>query len=205
VLKNHLQFVPYLASPLSHRHQELRVWPRVCPPVKVAACSHVLKRPAVPQRSDATSENKMESCNKSYGCMIIIVFWNNFFTQKGTNLSKNAWNKNFFAHLKLYFTHFYFIPRILLYFTHFYFISQISFNCLSCWKRLFLRQKKSTTFFHAQISRSGKGRVSDFSATRVRVEGVGLVKIGFSLLNWPFQQSFMGFDSICTSHKFKTQ
>jgi hypothetical protein len=41
-------------------------------------------------------------------------------------------------------------------------------------KRLFLRQKKSTTFFHARISRSGKGRVSDFSATRVRVEGVGV-------------------------------
>jgi hypothetical protein len=40
-------------------------------------------------------------------------------------------------------------------------------------KRLFLRQKKSTTFFHARISRSGKWRVSDFSATRVRVEGVG--------------------------------
>jgi hypothetical protein len=28
-------------------------------------------------------------------------------------------------------------------------------------QRLFLRQKKSTTFFHARISRSGKGRVSD--------------------------------------------
>jgi hypothetical protein len=33
--------------------------------------------------------------------------------------------------------------------------------------------KKITTFFHARISRSGKGGVSDFSATRVRVEGVG--------------------------------
>jgi hypothetical protein len=32
---------------------------------------------------------------------------------------------------------------------------------------------KKNTFFHARISRSGKGRVSDFSATRVRVEGVG--------------------------------
>jgi hypothetical protein len=40
-------------------------------------------------------------------------------------------------------------------------------------ERLFLRQKKSKTFFHARISRSGKGRVSDFSATWVRVEGVG--------------------------------
>jgi hypothetical protein len=42
-------------------------------------------------------------------------------------------------------------------------------------KRLFFRQKKSTTFFHARISGSGKGRVSDFSATRVRVEGVGRI------------------------------
>jgi hypothetical protein len=40
-------------------------------------------------------------------------------------------------------------------------------------ERLFLRKKKSTTFFQARISRSGEGRVSDFSATRVRVEGVG--------------------------------
>jgi hypothetical protein len=39
-------------------------------------------------------------------------------------------------------------------------------NIQSQQKRLFLRQKKSTTFFHARISRSGKGRVSDFSATR---------------------------------------
>jgi hypothetical protein len=31
-------------------------------------------------------------------------------------------------------------------------------------ERLFLRQKKSTIFFHARISRSGTGRVSDFSA-----------------------------------------
>jgi hypothetical protein len=37
--------------------------------------------------------------------------------------------------------------------------------------------KKSATFFHARISRSGKGRVSDFSATRVRVEGVGLPRV----------------------------
>jgi hypothetical protein len=28
-------------------------------------------------------------------------------------------------------------------------------------ERLFLQQQKSTTFFHARISRSGKGRVSD--------------------------------------------
>jgi hypothetical protein len=42
---------------------------------------------------------------------------------------------------------------------------------------LFLRQKKSTTFFHARISSSGKGRVSDFSATRVRVEGVGSPRV----------------------------
>jgi hypothetical protein len=34
-------------------------------------------------------------------------------------------------------------------------------------------KKISTTFFHARISRSGKGRVSDFSDTRLRVEGVG--------------------------------
>jgi hypothetical protein len=39
--------------------------------------------------------------------------------------------------------------------------------------------KKSTTFFHARISRSGKGRVSDFSATRVRVEGVGSPQVEF--------------------------
>jgi hypothetical protein len=39
--------------------------------------------------------------------------------------------------------------------------------------------KKSTTFFHARISRSGKGRVSDFSATRVRVEGVGSPEVLF--------------------------
>jgi hypothetical protein len=32
-----------------------------------------------------------------------------------------------------------------------------------------------------------------------------LVKMGFSLLNWLFQQSFMGFDSICTSDNFKMQ
>jgi hypothetical protein len=37
--------------------------------------------------------------------------------------------------------------------------------------------KKSTTFFHARISRSGKGRVSNFSATRVRVEGVGSPRV----------------------------
>jgi hypothetical protein len=88
-------------------------------------------------------------------------------------------------------------------------------------KRLFLQQQKSTTFFHARISRSGKGRVSNFSATRVRVEGVGspewqkrsrtrphpqvefekwkkvlfFVKMGFSLPNWLFQQSFVVFDN----------
>jgi hypothetical protein len=37
--------------------------------------------------------------------------------------------------------------------------------------------KRSTTFFHAQISRSGKERVSDFSNTRVMVEGVGLPRV----------------------------
>jgi hypothetical protein len=47
------------------------------------------------------------------------------------------------------------------------------FTVLKKEERQFLRQKKSTTFFHARISRSGKGRVSDFSATRVRVESVG--------------------------------
>jgi hypothetical protein len=77
-------------------------------------------------------------------------------------------------------------------------------------KDYFSDKKKSTTFFHARISRSVTGQVSDFSATRVRVEGVGsprvaekvtheaptasgirevekstlfLVKMGFSLLN----------------------
>jgi hypothetical protein len=37
--------------------------------------------------------------------------------------------------------------------------------------------KKKYDFFHARISRSGKGRVSDFSATRVRVEGVGSPRV----------------------------
>jgi hypothetical protein len=37
--------------------------------------------------------------------------------------------------------------------------------------------KKSTIFFHARISHSGKGRVSDFSATRGRVEGVGSPRV----------------------------
>jgi hypothetical protein len=94
--------------------------------------------------------------------------------------------------------------------------------------------KKKYNFFSrsnfTQRSSERGGRVSDFSATRVRVEGVGsprvaekvtheaptasgirevekstyfLVKMGFSLLNWLFHQSFMGFDSICTSDKFK--
>jgi hypothetical protein len=44
-------------------------------------------------------------------------------------------------------------------------------------KRLFLRQKKSTIFFHARISSSGKEQVSDFSAMRVRVEGVGSPRV----------------------------
>jgi hypothetical protein len=42
-----------------------------------------------------------------------------------------------------------------------------------CREKRLSSTKKSKTFFHARISRSGKGRVSDFSATRVRVEGVG--------------------------------
>jgi hypothetical protein len=44
-------------------------------------------------------------------------------------------------------------------------------------KKDYFFDKKSTTFFHARISRSGKGRVSDFSATRVRVEGVGSPRV----------------------------
>jgi hypothetical protein len=38
-------------------------------------------------------------------------------------------------------------------------------------------KKKVQLFFDARISRSGKGRVSDFSATRVRVEGVGSPRV----------------------------
>jgi hypothetical protein len=38
-------------------------------------------------------------------------------------------------------------------------------------------KKKSTIFFHIRISRSGKGRVSDFSATRVRVDGMGSPRV----------------------------
>jgi hypothetical protein len=72
----------------------------------------------------------------------------------------------------------------------------------------------------------------DFSATRVRVEGVGsprvaekvrheaptasgirevekstffLLKMGFSLPNWLFQQSFVVLDYIYTSLQFKTR
>jgi hypothetical protein len=68
-------------------------------------------------------------------------------------------------------------------------------------KDYFFDKKKVQFFFHARISRSGKGRVSDFSATRVRVEDVGffLVKMGFSLPNWLFQQSFVVFDNLYTS------
>jgi hypothetical protein len=55
-------------------------------------------------------------------------------------------------------------------------------------ERLFLLQKKSATFFHARISRSGKGRVSDFSATRVRVNSylTVLEQVGQNLLGLTF-------------------
>jgi hypothetical protein len=95
--------------------------------------------------------------------------------------------------------------------------------------RLFLRQKKSTTFFHAGISRSGKVRVSDFSATRVRLEGVGSPRVAEKVTHeaptasgirevekstffgedeiffakLAFLAVLVGFDSICTSDKFK--
>jgi hypothetical protein len=42
-----------------------------------------------------------------------------------------------------------------------------------CAEKTISSTKKKKPFFHTRISRSGKGRVSDFSATRVRVEGVG--------------------------------
>jgi hypothetical protein len=61
-------------------------------------------------------------------------------------------------------------------------VSPLARNGCQSWtfseyQSLFLRQKKSTTFFHARISRSGKGQVGDFSATRVRVESVGSPRV----------------------------
>jgi hypothetical protein len=61
--------------------------------------------------------------------------------------------------------------------TPFCHISDAALQNASVSERLFLRQKKSTIFFHARISRSGKWRVSDFFATRVRVEGVGSPRV----------------------------
>jgi hypothetical protein len=107
-------------------------------------------------------------------------------------------------------------------------LSLICTHCFSADKEkdYFFDKKKVLLLFHARISRSGKGRVTDFSATRVRVEGVGsprvekgsrkrprpqgefekwkkvlfLVKMEFSLPNWLFQQSFVVFNNLNTSH-----
>jgi hypothetical protein len=49
------------------------------------------------------------------------------------------------------------------------------------WKRKLFFAK--STFFHAWISCSGKGRVSDFSATRVREEGVGSPRVAEKVMH----------------------
>jgi hypothetical protein len=50
-------------------------------------------------------------------------------------------------------------------------------------KDYFFDKKKSKTVFHARISRSGKGRVSDFSATRVRVEGLASPQVAEKVMH----------------------